>query len=154
MGKITRKKQRLNYKPILYVAVVAVPALIVITILVRPAKIIPLAITEGPKFDVHLSKAGTFHISWRTNQPASCVVYYRFGSSGRFQEMSTAYGDRFVVAIPGKVGAEIEFYIRVSAGRQEIKSKVYKVRLKKYLGVSNASSKPSVTRLQGKGKRR
>ncbi len=136
MGKITRKKKQLNYKPIIYVAIAAIPVLVAITILIRPARIVPLKFSEEPAFGTRLSKSGTFHIRWKTNQPASCIVYYRFGSSGRFQEMSTAYGDRFVVAIPAKAGNIIEFYIKVNAARQEIVSEKYRVKLKPYVPLS------------------
>ena len=149
MGKITRKKNQLNYKPIIYVALVAIPALIAITILIKPGKITPLKFSEKPTFDVHLSQAGTFHIKWKTNQPANCIVYYRFEDSGRFQEMSTAFGDRFVVAIPAHADDVIEFYIKANAARQEIVSEIFKVKLKAYksaqtsMPAQTAATKPT-----------
>ena len=142
MSKFTGKKKKLNYRPIFYVAAVAIPLLIVITILIKPPKITPLEFAEKPTFDAHLSKAGTLHIHWKVNQPANCILYYRFDSKKKFQEMSTAFGDRFVVAIPAKPKNTIEFYIKVNASRQEILSKRFEVKLLPYTPASKSATKP------------
>ena len=56
--------------------------------------------------------------------------------------MSTAFGDRFVVAVPAKAGETIEFYIKVSANREKITSGKFKAKLLPYKPKS-ATTKPT-----------
>ncbi len=127
MGKITGRKRKLNYKPIFYVAAFAIPAIIIVTIFIRPAQEVPLKFIDGPHCNASLRPSGTVRIWFGVNQKGRSMVFYRYNPGHRYQAMSTTFGTKFAVAVPAKVGQVIEYYVEVTAGRQEIKSQKYKV---------------------------
>ncbi len=142
MGKITGKKRKLDYRPILWVGGIAIPLLVVVTILAWPKKPIPVRFEAGPAAEAHVSKAGNVRIHWTTNLPARGSVYYRFGDDQPFDELSTQLDTRGVVSIPAKAGRQLEFYVEVSGLRSRpVRSENFRVDLLPPLATQPTNSK-------------
>jgi hypothetical protein len=130
MSRFTGKKRKLDYKPILIVGGIAIPVITIVTILAWPRPPVQLAFTEGPRFDRHLTKKGTFLIEWRTNLPTWATVKYRFPPEQDFDEVRTQEDTRGVVPIPAEAGKIVQFLVELPGRRNRtIRSQLYTVEL-------------------------
>jgi len=117
MGKLTGRKRKLNYKPIIWVAAVALPVVIAVASLVWPKPPVTVVFEQSPTADGKLSTQGTFQLTWQTNVETSGVVYYRGRSDRPYQQMVCGVACRHVVAIPATPGQKIELYVETGSTR-------------------------------------
>lgn len=130
MSKRTGKRRRLNYKPMLLVAGIAIPVIVILVVLTWPTPKEPLGFVEGPRFDPHLSAKGNLRIEWRTNKPMTANVKYRFDGDTHFDEIITQKDTRGMVSIPGSPGKTIHFQVELPGSRdQPVSSRLYSVQL-------------------------
>jgi len=140
MGRFTGKKRKLNYKPILLVAAVAVPIIVGLTILFWPEGYIRIKFDSGPTYDPHLSERGAFRVSWQTNLETRGTVHYRYLPGSPYYEMPAAVGREHVVSVPGKPGDRVEFFVEVEAGRDKLRSSHFTAKLIKSASSTQAGA--------------
>ena len=114
MSKFTGRKRKLNYKPILYVAAIALPVIVVVVILAWPKPRTEIVFEQEPSATGVLNEFGTFHLSWQTDVETQGTVYYRYGPDQLYHHAGYTLSRRHVVSIPAKPGDKVEVYVEAS----------------------------------------
>ncbi len=130
MSRRVSRRRQVNYKPIFLIGAIAIPVIVIATVLAWPKKQVEVRMEGEPTFDPHLTQHGNFIVRWKTNLPARGNLYYRFDGSQSYDEIVTGQQLSSTVAIPGQAGKTVEFYVEVLGGaKKPLKSKVYHVTL-------------------------
>jgi hypothetical protein len=141
MGKFTGKKQKLDYKPILYGGIIALPLLLLLILYLHGQNPIQTTFETGPTFTPNLSQAQMFIIRWTTNVPARGTVHYRFDPAKPYQTLATDLDSRGAIAIPAKPGQTIDFYIQAyPLSGLSVKSEIFQVKLLPTAPVTTAAA--------------
>jgi len=117
VGKFTGKRRKLNYKPIVWVAAVAVPVLIAVAVVIWPKRPVEVQFEQAPVSDGQLGEHGSFRLTWQTNVQARGTVYYRYSSDRPYRRMIVNPSRRHVVSIAAEPGETVELYVEVPDGR-------------------------------------
>ena len=138
MGRITGKKQKLNYKPILLVGGIGIPLVVVLAVLITPAPWSALKFERPPAFSPQLTARGALQIRWQTNLPSQGTVHFRYRNDQRWQQTVTRTAVDHVASIPGQAGEHVEFYVQAKKGRDALESEHFTVVLQPAVATSSA----------------
>jgi len=124
MGKRTGKKRKLDYRPILLVGGVALPIIVVITVLIWPQQNVPLRIVSVGPDSTGAGSGGRVLIAWRTNKPARGSLFYRILGREQFAQVGTAISEEHKAPVVAQPGQTFEFYVVAQAGRERVQSQI------------------------------